>query len=400
MPLEIAYSPLLVIASIAIAITASFTALRMTSNLRSMTIAQKKKRVAQGAFALGGGIWSMHFVGMLAVDMPLAIAYDPLPTLGSALIAILVTGAALLSLHFGVRNKMRIAVAGVITGIGIVAMHYLGMSAISANCFVTYDPTGLVIAVAIGIAASIAAMELAYGQRTLVTAITGAVVLGIAISAMHYSAMYFTLFSINADVTVIPSPVMSKDTLALVVALSSFIICGLFLLSAVPNDTEVSEKDPEAVDDGVSEARVLTPPAFPAQKGVVVKPASSVTLSRAMSMTAPEQTDDRIPYDRNKTIRFLTPSSIFMAQADGHYTKLHNGKEELFCPWPISRLEKTLNANMFIRTHRSYIVNHRKISGLRRDGDKAYCVVGENENLEAPVSRGRMAGLRQILQID
>ncbi|MEH6527684.1 MAG: MHYT domain-containing protein [Sneathiella sp.] len=393
MPLEISYSPLLVMASIAIAITASFTALRMTSNLRLMTVAQRKKRVAQGALALGGGIWSMHFVGMLAVDMPLSLAYAPLPTLGSALIAILVTGAALLSLHFGVRNKKRIAIAGIITGIGIVAMHYLGMSAISANCIVTYNPLGLIVAVTIGIAASIAAMELAYGQRTLKAAIAGAVVLGLAISAMHYSAMYFTIFSINSNV--VATPVLSKDTLALIVALASFFICGLFLLSAVPSSDEPAT-EPAIGDNALGTQEVRT--TITESEEVGAKAASSVAFSRAMSQSPEDINDGRIPYDRNKTIRFLPSSAILMAQADGHYTKLHNGEEELFCPWPISRLEKKLNPGMFIRTHRSYLVNRQKITGLRRDGDKAFCLMGDETNLEAPVSRGRLAELREILK--
>lgn len=395
MPFEIAYSPILLLASIAIAITASFTALRMTSNLRTMAFAQRKKRVAQGALALGGGIWSMHFVGMLAVNMPLTIAYDPLPTLGSALIAVLVTGSALLSLHFGVRNKKRIAIAGVLTGVGIVAMHYLGMSAISANCIVTYNPIGLIVAVAIGIGASIAAMELAYGQRTLKATIAGAVVLGLAISAMHYSAMYFTIFSINSDVTIAPVPLLSKDTLALIVALSSFVICGLFLLTAVPSGLEhKTSQQPETTPlDADTDSSDMT-------EEKPHKKASALALSRALSPQNESRDEDRIPYDRNKTIRFLSPAAIFMAQADGHYTKLHNGEEELFCPWPISRLEKKLNPGMFIRTHRSFIVNLDRITGFKRDGDKAYCVVGEKENLQAPVSRGRVAELRSLLNLD
>ena len=372
-------------ASIAIAITASFTALRMTSNLRTMSVGQRKKRVSQGALALGGGIWSMHFVGMLSVNMPFAIAYAPLPTLGSALIAILVTGAALLSLHFRVRNKIRIAIAGTVTGIGIVIMHYLGMSAISANCIVTYNPVGLLVSAAIGIGASIAAMELAYGQRTLKAAIAGAVVLGLAISAMHYAAMYFTIFSINSDVSVTPSPFLSKDTLALIVALSSFVICGLFLLSAVPSDT--------------IKKQTTTVPPLEGTEDTSPKMSPSHALSKAMSSPPDHSMENRIPYDRNKTIRFLSPASIYLAKANGHYTKLFNGEEELFCPWPISKLEKSLNADKFVRTHRSFLVNRDKITGFRRDGDKAFCVIGEDTNLEAPVSRGKIAELRDLLNL-
>ncbi|MEP5699625.1 MAG: MHYT domain-containing protein [Sneathiella sp.] len=326
MPFEIAYSPLLVMASIAIAVTSSFTALRLTSNLRFMQIAQRKKRVAQGAMALGGGIWSMHFVGMLAVEMPFEISYAPLPTLGSVLIAVLVTGSALLSLHFGVRNKKRIAIAGVLTGIGIVAMHYLGMSAISANCIVTYNPVGLLASVAIGIAASIAAMELAYGQRTLKAAIAGAGVLGLAISAMHYAAMYFTIFSINNDVTITPIPVLSRDTLALIVALASFVICGVFLLSSVPMNSDQPLTEPTNTDNQTINAQMAEE-----ERNLETKKAAAPSpLSRALSHNHDPvgSLSDRIPYNRNNAVRFLPSSAILFAQANGHYTKLHNGEEE------------------------------------------------------------------------
>jgi len=171
MPLEITYSPVLVGASLAVAIMAAFTSLRLTSNLRDLPAARRKARVAQAAFALGGGIWSMHFVGMLAVELPITIAYHPLQTLASALIAVLVTGSALLSLHFGLRTQSKIISAGIVTGLGIVSMHYVGMSAISTNCIVEYSPYGVLLAVGLGIVASIAAMALAYGTRTLAATI-------------------------------------------------------------------------------------------------------------------------------------------------------------------------------------------------------------------------------------
>ena len=96
---------------------------------------------------MGGGIWSMHFVGMLSVEMSIPIFYDPLRTMGSALIAVLLTGSALMSLHFGTRTRTRIAFAGIITGAGIVSMHYLGMSAISGNCLVSYNSAGVLLAI-------------------------------------------------------------------------------------------------------------------------------------------------------------------------------------------------------------------------------------------------------------
>jgi NO-binding membrane sensor protein with MHYT domain len=362
MPLDVAYSPFLVLSSLAVAIMGAFAALRLTSNLRFLSAARRKSRVAQGAIALGVGIWSMHFVGMLAVDLPLPISYDPLRTLGSALIAILTTGSALLFLHFGTRTRVRIVCAGVLTGMGIVAMHYLGMSAISANCLVSYSQPGVLLATAIGIAASIAAMELAYSRRSLGSAIVGSVVLGMAISAMHYTAMIYTSFSIAPDAVMTTAPLLDTDQLALIVALASFAVSGVFLLSAAPNDIGVPAE------------------ALP-QSGQTRR---SIALSRAMGNAIENSAATRemkIPYERDKTIRFLPIGAIRAVKADGHYTWLYDGKEELFCPWSISRVEKYLAEGDFIRTHRSFIVNSAQINGFRRDGDKAYCIVGSGEGI-------------------
>ncbi|MGI9414281.1 MAG: MHYT domain-containing protein [Hyphomicrobiales bacterium] len=395
MPLEITYSPALVIASLAVAIMAAFTSLRLTSNLRDLPAARRKARVAQAAFALGGGIWSMHFVGMLAVELPITIAYHPLQTLASALIAVLVTGSALLSLHFGMRTQSKIITAGIVTGLGIVAMHYVGMSAISTNCIVSYSPYGVLIAVGLGIVASIAAMELAYGTRSLIATISGAIVLGLAISAMHYSAMFYTMFSLGPETAAIPTPYLSTDSLALIVAASSFVTCGLFLLSAVPGDDAQRVRDSGTEVSGTAEPGDAQPPG-------TGRGTASVSLSRASTHKSDiggGELPARIPYERDKTIRFLAPSAILAAQADGHYTQLLNGREVLFCPWSISRLEEALDRGAFVRTHRSFIVNRNHINGFRRDGDKAYCLVGDDEDLEIPVSRGRIAELRELLDI-
>ncbi|MGP1396297.1 MAG: MHYT domain-containing protein [Inquilinaceae bacterium] len=393
MPLELVYSPLLVLASLVVAVMAAFTTLRLTSNLRTHTVARRKMRVTQGALALGIGIWSMHFIGMLAVELPITISYSPLPTLASALIAVLVVGCGLLSLHFGVRTKSRIYLAGTLTGLGIVGMHYLGMSAISANCVISYDPFGVVLAIGIGILASIAAMELAYGTRSLRSIVAGSVVLGLAISAMHYSAMLFTSFSLGVETRMISDPLLNADQLALVVALSSFVISGLFLLSTVPGDPQSTEGP--AVSDEADTRMPVSPPAG----------AAGVALSRAMTAkdgTGAVETPDaapRIPYEREKTIRFMPSSAILAVQADGHYTRLHSGGEELFCPWSISRVEKCLAGTDFVRTHRSYIVNRRLIRGFKRDGDKAYCLVGDSDALKVPISRTRVPEVRNILSL-
>ena len=172
----------------------------------------------------------MHFIGMLAVTLPFVVSYDPLLTLSSMLLAILITGCGLLLLHFGERTNLRILAAGTFTGVGIAAMHYTGMAATSANCIVSYNPFGIAASVVISIAASTLAMWLVYSNRSILRTAIGTVVLGLAVSAMHYVAMLNTSFAEAADFVAQPLPALDPQVLAISVTLSAFVICGLFLL--------------------------------------------------------------------------------------------------------------------------------------------------------------------------
>lgn len=417
--LEVSYDPFLVTASVLVAIMASFTCLRLSSGMSDLTLAARKPRIAQAAIALGGGIWSMHFIGMLAIRIPVQMQYDALPTLGSVLIAILVVGTAFMFLHIGVRTQSRIVIAGVLTGLGIVSMHYLGMSAISGNCILTYDTTGVLVAIGIGIGSAILALELAYRRRSLRATILGATVLGLAISAMHYSAMLFTTFSLAEKIVPVSAPNISQGTLAMIVAVASFVICGLFLLIAVPaNDTNASAKRatasaPEIVAKTIGEMEEA--PSAPETKDdnhtqegvapdVVARKQSNLALSKVMNEPRQPDADKsaadkpvRIPYERDNAIRFLMADAIAYIQADGHYSRIQDGKLEYFCPWPISRVEKSVASQEFIRTHRSFLVNISKVKGFRRNGDKAWCLFGDAEDIEVPVSRARIAEVQSAL---
>ncbi len=417
--LEVSYDPFLVAASILVAIMASFTCLRLSSGMRDLTLAARKPRIAQAAIALGGGIWSMHFIGMLAIRIPVQMQYDALPTLGSVLIAILVVGTAFMFLHIGVRTQSRIVIAGVLTGLGIVSMHYLGMSAISGNCILTYDTTGVLIATGIGIGSAILALELAYRRRSLRATILGAIVLGLAISAMHYSAMLFTTFSLAEEIVPVSAPNISQGTLAMIVAVASFVICGLFLLIAVPaSDTQPAEtaEHPNSVDvpeKGVEEmaqtsladeAKGDHPEHEPDISEATARKQTNLALSKVMSEPRQPEADKtasnkpvRIPYERDNAIRFLMADAIAYIQADGHYSRIQDGTVEYFCPWPISRVEKSVAGHEFIRTHRSFLVNISKVKGFRRNGDKAWCLFGDAEDIEVPVSRARIAEVQSAL---
>ncbi|MDG1239794.1 MAG: MHYT domain-containing protein, partial [Planktomarina sp.] len=114
----------LVTMSCIVAIVAGFTGLSLTRNLSNKSVPEKAISVALAAVALGGGIWSMHFVAMLGLRLPVLFYYDAAITLVSAFSAILIVGCALILLHFLERTSLTISAAGALVGGGILVMHY------------------------------------------------------------------------------------------------------------------------------------------------------------------------------------------------------------------------------------------------------------------------------------
>ncbi len=404
--LTVSYDPVLILVSILIAIMASFTGLRLTSGINALDLQARRVAIAKAAMALGSGIWSMHFVGMLAVQLPVALTYEALPTLISVLIAILVIGLGLILLHFGARSKTRIAWAGLLTGLGIVSMHYVGMSAVRGNCIIVYKPIGVLLATSIAVLASILALALAYHRRTFGLTLIGAIVLGLTSTAMHYTAMLGTVFLPGDGLDVVAAPSLSAGSLAMIVSLAAFLICGLFLLMTVP--LGMSENDFPAPVTNPSSPPLSPGPetAMPTSDDAVSRRSGRDTaLSQAFSTTRREKPGakpPRLPYQQDDTIRFVSPDDIFAIKAQGHYTSLINDHErELFCPWPLSKIEKTLEGSSFFRTHRSFLVNLRHVAGFRRDGDKGICLLGTgNSPKEIPVSRSQIPAVQKALGLD
>jgi NO-binding membrane sensor protein with MHYT domain len=167
---------------------------------------------------MGLTIWSMHFVAMMAVDLPIPVTYGLEETLQSVGIAVVATGVGLYlasTQSFGIAS---IPAGGVLMGLGIAGMHYTGMSAIR-GCTLAYDQ-GLVIAsVAIAVGASMAALWLACVKRGLLMTLFGGVVQGLAIGAMHFTAMAATSFlPININPESLLAPLLPQGVLAVAIA--------------------------------------------------------------------------------------------------------------------------------------------------------------------------------------
>ncbi|WP_198587278.1 MHYT domain-containing protein [Glycomyces xiaoerkulensis] len=143
------------------------------------------------AFAIGGvGIWVMHFVAMLgfAVDGA-TVRYDPLLTALSAVIAVAVVGCGLLIIGLGRYNALKLVSASLLTGLGVAAMHYTGMAALTANIELHHDPAYVWSAIGIAIAASGTALWLAWRLDRAASIWLASGVMALAVNAMHYTAM-------------------------------------------------------------------------------------------------------------------------------------------------------------------------------------------------------------------
>ncbi|HUN49605.1 MAG TPA: MHYT domain-containing protein [Candidatus Sulfotelmatobacter sp.] len=395
--LLVTYDPLLAAASVIVAVMAAFTGLRLANGIRDLDPARRKLQIAKAAFVLGGGIWSMHFVAMLALRLPIAISYDALDTLGSVLIAILITGLGLSLMFVGERTTARTIMAGLLTGLGIVSMHYVGMSAISGNCLVSYDPDGFVWSTGIAVLFSICALRLAYGRRTLWQLSLGAVLLGVTIAGMHYSAMAFTRFAENAGGQP-AAPAIQDGYLALIVAVAAFVVCGLFLLSALPVAVSRSAATVEAPvaasrQDAAVSADQATGDTGAVAGGEVVSP------RKEAADAAPAAERLRLPYELHNKTYFIDVDRVQAIRAEGHYTKLYDGEEVHFCPWSISRIETHLSGHSFLRTHRSFLVNMQHARAFQRKKDKAYVVVPALRETMVPVSRFHLPEVRRALGV-
>jgi NO-binding membrane sensor protein with MHYT domain len=189
------YDLKLVWLSVAVAVLASFTALDLAGRVSAPGGRRTALWLMGGAFAMGTGIWSMHFIGMLAFRLPVPVAYDATLTLLSLAIAIVVSAFALFAMRRTSLDIGTVAGSATLMGLGICSMHYTGMAAMRMSPPIRYDPLLFVASVAIAIAASLAALWIAFHlkQRYTRLAVLGklgsAVVMGLAITGMHYTGM-------------------------------------------------------------------------------------------------------------------------------------------------------------------------------------------------------------------
>jgi NO-binding membrane sensor protein with MHYT domain len=241
--LQGSYNLFLVALSVAIAVLGSYTALTLAGHIPppeagggtpSKTPAQPKDRlfwIGCAAFAMGaGGIWSMHFIGMVAFNLDVTVRYDLLVTAASLVIAVAVTGVAFHIVTQYTGRLVHLITAGVVMGLGVAGMHYTGMAAMRIPAAIAYDPVLVAASVIIAIVASIAALWLSVNCEANMQMLAGALVMGLAVSGMHYTAMAAAQFTLSSEAMRITPAALSPQLLAY----------GVFLLSLVTLSVGIS----------------------------------------------------------------------------------------------------------------------------------------------------------------
>ncbi|MDH1632831.1 putative bifunctional diguanylate cyclase/phosphodiesterase [Pseudomonas mosselii] len=231
------YSSSLVLISLCVAILASYTALDLTGRIATAKGRAVYLWMGGGAFAMGIGIWSMHFIGMLAFSLPIELGYDTTLTVLSLLIAVASSGFALWLVSQPRLPWLQLVFGALIMGTGIACMHYMGMAALRMQPGIDYDPTLFGVSLAIAVGASAAALWIAFRLRQhtpYVRQIRGvaAVVMGIAIVGMHYTGMAAANFPAGSFCGALTTG-LAGDGLDYLVLITTLAVLAVALLTSV-----------------------------------------------------------------------------------------------------------------------------------------------------------------------
>ncbi len=420
--MHVTHEPWLVVLSVVVAIQGAYVGLSLAQQVAEALGLRRRLLLASAALSLAVAIWSMHFVGMLAMRLPFQVDYLVLPTLLSFLVCVIVVGAAVFAATAGPLTPPRLAASAAFMGVGITSMHYIGMWALHASAHMAHAPAFVAAAVAIAIAASGLALFLAGGRGGRMPLILSASALGCAISGMHYTAM--------AGMTITPheelqtsAPALSTDLLAIVVAIVAFAVSGIFLLALVPDRRGQAAAELSGEVSGAARAlngSAATEPepattephplaaAFVEREGSASLPAASngngVGSSAGAAGVSPTDLAAApvparlLPVIRDGATHFVAVRHIVAIHANAHYTTLFDGAAKLFCPLPIGEVEARLDHAHFVRVHRSHIVNLERVVGLKRAGDHGLIEMsGHDSRVDpyvVPVSRGRFGDVK------
>jgi diguanylate cyclase len=386
------HDPYLVALSVAIAILGGYTGFSLAARVRSAPGAGRRVLLAGAATFLAVGIWTMHFVGVLAAPIPPDAVYLVLPTMISFLICALVVGISLFFVSIGEPTLMRVASSAVLLGLGVVSMHYVGIHGLAGDFAIEHDWTMVLLAVAVAIGTAYGGLRAFLARQDGIRLIASSIAFGFAVAGMHYTAMHgmhFVPLTEAAHRHPVVGLAASQQVLAIVVAMLCFVIAAGFLLSLVPDQRRQSAAvavDAPAAAPQAEAAPVMLnlPRLMPAPLGGLGQP--------PRPSPAP-----RLPVEGANGTHFIDAAEVRSVRADAHYTRVHDGTRERMCPWSISEAEAQLDPGLFVRVHRSHIVAIPYVSFVRKEGDGAVIELDGPSPHRVPVSRAKIAEVKARL---
>ena len=394
------HDPYLVALSVVIAILGGYTGFGLAARIRATPGVSRRVLLAGAAGFLAIGIWTMHFIGMLAAPLPADTVYLVLPTIISFLICALVVGISLFFVSVGEPSLLRVASSAVLLGLGIVSMHYVGMHGLAGNFAMEHDSSMVLLSVLVAIVAAYGGLRAFLARQAGIRLIVSSIAFGVAVSGMHYTAMYGAHFD---PMSAGPHHhggglAASQQVLSLVVALFCFVIAAGFLLSLVPDPRRRAVRDMPDVagrafaETGARAGDVLSPElaAATGQRPISAPLGGLGQPPRAAPVV-------RLPVEGADGTHFIDTSNVRSVRADAHYTRVHDGTRERMCPWSISEAEAQLDPGLFVRVHRSHIVAIPHVSFVRKEGDGAVIELDGPSPHRVPVSRAKIAEVKARL---
>lgn len=207
------------------------SALGLRCMVRALSATGRSRRhwLVNGAMAIGTGIWTMHFIAMMGFGVTGSeIRYDVPLTVLSLLVAIAVVGIGVFAVGYLASKTLAVLVGGAVAGLGVAAMHYIGMAAMRLSGNVSYAPGVVTLSVAIAVAAATAALWATLNIHGKAAAVGASLVMGVAVSAMHYTGMAAVSVEVHAGHSVTSGATPMQFVFPLTVVLGSY----LFLTSA------------------------------------------------------------------------------------------------------------------------------------------------------------------------
>ncbi len=362
------HEPWIVALSVLVAIQGSYVALGLTLKVSRSEGVPRRLNLAAAAFTFAISIWSMHFIGILAMRLPFQLDYLVLPTLLSLLVCVFVVGAAVyVASRRAPVSRVAVPAAGAGScGLGIATMHYIGMLALHHSALMQHDPTHVVASFVVAIVASTLGLRFAFTPRDAaprqhLPVALAAVLFGLAISGMHYVAMAGLTLAPFGELAGEHDAALSPDLLAVIVTVVAFAVSAVFLLTLVPDHGPVAAEAPAPN-----------------------RPLLGVGPLGGAGGAQPRRPARALPVERDRATHYIPVEAIVLVQANAHYTSVFDGQTHSFCPLSIGEVEACLDPARFLRVHRSYIVAIDRIVSLRRAGDGGTARLDTPEAVSVP----------------